>query len=45
MQAASGTVRPLEVVPFRDGADPTLPPVSHNILSLPLSALNSIFLT
>jgi hypothetical protein len=33
MQAASGAVRPLEVVPFCDGSNPTFEPVS---CSLPL---------
>ena len=44
MQAASGAVRELEVVPFRDGSDPTLEPVSRILLSLLQSVLKSILL-
>jgi hypothetical protein len=44
MQAASGAVRSLEVVPFRDGSNPTLEPVSCSLPSLLRSELKGVFL-
>jgi hypothetical protein len=44
MQAASGAVRPLEVVPFRDGSNPTIEPVSCSLSLLLRSELKGIFI-